>query len=69
LPSTTLDFKQTLHQLREVFHDFLQGWQDWLVDMLGDSQTGNWSKLDTLGVKVLRRPHLAFSHGACSSSY
>jgi len=27
-----------LHQLGEVFHDFLQGWQGWLARMIGDSQ-------------------------------
>jgi hypothetical protein len=27
-----------LHQLGEVFHDFLQGWQGWLTRMIGDSQ-------------------------------
>jgi hypothetical protein len=27
-----------LHQLSEVFHHFLQGWQGWLAEMIGDSQ-------------------------------
>jgi hypothetical protein len=30
LSSATLNFKQPLHQLGELFHDFLQGWEDWL---------------------------------------
>jgi hypothetical protein len=27
-----------LHQLGEVFHDFLQGWQGWLAQMLDGNQ-------------------------------
>jgi hypothetical protein len=38
LSSATLDFKEPLHQLTEVFHHFLQGWQGWLAKMIGDSQ-------------------------------
>jgi hypothetical protein len=40
-----LDFKQPLHQLGQVFHfDFLQGWQDWNADMVGDSHERKLAK-------------------------
>jgi hypothetical protein len=38
LSSATLNFKQPLHQIDEVFHNFLQGWEDWLAEMIGGSQ-------------------------------
>jgi len=34
LTSVALEFKQPLHQLGEVFHDFLQ---DWLTNTIRDS--------------------------------
>jgi hypothetical protein len=27
-----------LHQIDKVFHDSLQGWEDWLAEMIGGSQ-------------------------------
>ena len=38
LSPTTLDFKQPLHQLGEVFHNLLPARLDWLAEIIGGSQ-------------------------------
>lgn len=45
--SATLDFKQPLHQLDKVFHNFLQGWQGRWADIVGVAKAENWSKANS----------------------
>jgi len=44
LSSARLVFKQPLHQLGEVFHDFLQGWSRFVDKNDSDSQGGKLFK-------------------------
>jgi hypothetical protein len=44
LSSARLVFKQPLHQLGEVFHDFLQGW---LTGMIRVGKAKNCSKVNS----------------------
>jgi hypothetical protein len=70
LSSATLDFKQPLHQLGEVLHDFIQ-WLAKLVRLakiIGDSQGQHWSKVLTFAESLEAMPAFNRAPGAASTA-
>jgi len=59
-----LDFKQSLHQLVDVFHDFLQGW---VTDKIGDGKAENCSKVNTVRVVPFPQPHDGIPASRCAA--